>query len=66
MSSCVCRVFLEGSLLALFVEESKNVCIISDEQWSLEVIGGVSDPVGCLIFGALGGAVGGEQGFEGL
>lgn len=32
----------------------------------LEVIWGVGDPVGCLVFGALGGAVGGEQGFEGL
>lgn len=30
------------------------------------MIGGVGDPVGRLIFGALGGAVGGEEGFKSL
>lgn len=30
------------------------------------MIRGVGDPVGCLLFGTLGRAVGGEQGFEDL
>lgn len=33
---------------------------------ALEVIRGVGDPVGCLLFSALCRAVGGEQRFEGL
>lgn len=32
----------------------------------LKVIRGMGDPVGCLLFGALGGAVAGEERFEDL
>lgn len=39
-------------------------CALSDEL--LEVIWGVGDPVGSLLFSALGRVVGCEQGFEGL
>lgn len=47
------------------MEQSQYVDLCS-ERWLLEVIGGVGDPVGCLVFGALGGAVAGEQGLEDL
>lgn len=52
-----------ASSLMFFFNFWSNLC---SERWFLEVIRGVRDPVGGLVFGALGRAVGGEQGFEDL
>lgn len=66
--SWVCRTRFTSiwSLMGHTFWNNLKVVVLALGGCYLEVIWGVGDPVGCLIFGALGGAVAGEQGFEGL
>lgn len=50
----------------VFLRQQSETVGVSSEWCLLEVVRGVCDPVGRLLFGALGRAVGGEQRLESL